>query len=151
MQAVSSHGQYLCWLLGLFSVLTLMACTTPEPEKVWMEASEQTFVDCFFENYRQGIQGITESDDYYDDYYWVAVDVFYDCDLERPNRPFEKVADFMECIDQARKLYRSKYADLNDDAIAVVEEDMDLLYPKTLCWPANKLRELPDAPDFITE
>ena len=134
------------FLLGL----TLAACSQPTPVPVvWMEGSEHRFVDCFIQGYSQGVakEGVTASKDLY----WIAFDTFYDCDLERTNRTFSRVADFMDCTEQAAELYRSKYGDLSSEAVAVVEDEMDVLYAKTLCWPANELKELPDADDFAIE
>ena len=127
----------------------ILACGSPSsssPPVVWMEASETRYVDCFYDGYRRSVAR-SEADDYY----WEAVDVFYECDLERPNRTYTKVADFVDCIEQAKTLWRSGYEGLNDEAIAVIEEEIDILYAKTLCWPENELRDLPDADEFIPE
>ena len=124
--------------------LVALACAEPEPPKVWMEATEVRYVDCFYDGYKIGVARAEV-----EDYYWVAVDVFYECKLERPNRTYVKVADYVECLEQARVLWRSGYDNLSEEATAVIEEDMEVLYPKTLCWPANELRDLPDADDFI--
>ena len=127
-------------------LLIALACSEPEPPRDWMEATEIRFVDCFFETYKEGIAG-----DRANNYEMAAFDADYGCELERGNRPYEKVADFMECMEQARALFRSKYGDLDKWAIEVLEEGMEVHYPKTLCWPQNELRDLPDAVEFIPD
>ena len=102
-----------------------------------MGEGEVAYVDCFFDNYHQSMENA-------DDYAASVFDAEFSCTPAR-ERTFETYAGFQECSSEGATLYRSKYEGLNANAIAAIEQEMKAL-TDAVCWPANDLRALPDAP-----